>query len=393
METNLLTARGALLLLAALLFAAQLRAIEPFVHTTTPENLDGHMTRLDHSTLNGQPDKLLFVTPVLGVENPHTVGVWYDKATGQWTIYNEDRVVMPEGAMFNVVAIDPSAPSAFTHTTTPENTVDYYTIISHPTSDYEAKAKLLITPNWSESYAPGPLGVWFDGEHWSIYRQDKEPIAPGVRFNVMVVPAGKTDVSGLDPFIVDAETHRAGFAVTRKNVTELQNLKPDAILFIAHNWSEKGPYNYGVPALQFNGLHWNIVNQNAVNFEHGAMFNVFTFSPSLAPAIQAAPIDRRIGWMKVINSGSFAARFKLTYTLDGSAHLATSGTMQPNSEKEFKVPMRATDLKLIGEITDGKSMLTPVDVTFTQIPNKAYQIDGSMTMPLWGDVPAKQGVK
>ncbi|MEO0797090.1 MAG: hypothetical protein AAFX93_18190 [Verrucomicrobiota bacterium] len=382
-----------LLLLFALLplTATSVFAVEPFVHEVSSANVSGHMTRLDHPSVNGKPEQLLFVTPNFGVYNPHTVGVWYEADTGRWTIYNEDRTPLPLEATFNVVAIDPSSPNAFTHTSSPANTIDYYTMISHPASDYDPDATVLITPNWSESYVPGPLGVWYDGERWSVYRQDKGPLEAGVRFNVLVVKDGENSVPGSKPFNVEAKRHRAGYASTENHMTTLDMNDPEDVIFVTHNWADTGPYNNAVPGVWHDGNVWKIFNHGRENIQNGAIFNCFVFEESEAAASNAAPaiIDRRIGWMKVRNAGQFAARFTLTFRLDGSRHIVTSGTLQKGSFKIFRVPMRATDLNLVGEITDGKNVREVVVQPFSTMPNMTYSLSGDMSDSKWAEVPGE----
>jgi len=347
------------------------------------------MTRLDHPSVNGKPEALLFVTPAGDAYNAHTVGVWWEPETARWTIYNEDREPLPEGVAFNVVAIDPSSSNAFTHTTSPENTIDYYTMISHPASDFDSEAALLITPNWNDAYVPGPLGVWFDGERWSVYRQDKAPLAPGVRFNVLVVDQGMNTVSGESPFEVKATTHRAVGTNTKNHITKTNETDPDDVIFLTHNWGESGPYNRDVPGVWHDGDQWNIVNHGAGKIAFGATFNCFVFDPSDASPQSMAAIDRRMGWMKIRNDSSLGARFTLTYTLDGQTHIASSGTMQPGEMKNFRVPMRATSLKLTGQVTDGKTVRNVVDDSFAQIPNETYAVTGTLAKPKVALVPGE----
>lgn len=79
-----------------------------FVHRAGPANINGNSTYLDDPRINGDPDAQILVTRNWnpggdgGKYNDHPVGVWYDFRVERWTIYNEDREAMPEGAAFNV---------------------------------------------------------------------------------------------------------------------------------------------------------------------------------------------------------------------------------------------------------------------------------------------------
>jgi len=373
-----------LLVCLGLFIGANAGAMEPYTHTTTPGNLSGHMTRLDHPNLNGQPDQLLFVTPQLGIYNPHPIGVWYEQETGRWTIYNEDREKMPEGAKFNVVTVSPDAKNAFTLTTSPQNTIDYYMIFSHPVSDNNPDARVMITPNWTETYVTSPLGVWYDGERWSIYRQDKVPLEPGARFNVLVVDDGESIIDGQQPYKVDASKHQVNYGNTRRGVSDMDYTDPEDVIFLTHNWGQKGPYNVDNPAVGYNGKRWGMTNQGDGKLENRSEFNTFTFAPIKQKVVQQAkPVDRRMGWLSVANNSSANARFTLTYSLDGSQGIATSGDMPPKAVKRFDVPKRATNLNLSGEVSQDGVTNTIADQSFAQIPDKAYEITGGVSNIKW----------
>jgi carbonic anhydrase len=86
------------------------------VHTATGENIDTVLTVIDHPLLNNNPDAMLQVTQNWnpgggeGTYNDATVGVGYLNESGQWAIFNEGGVDMPEGAAFNVlITVDEAA--------------------------------------------------------------------------------------------------------------------------------------------------------------------------------------------------------------------------------------------------------------------------------------------
>jgi len=86
-----------------------------FVHNTDPNNTSTYITTLDHPGLNNNPDAIVFVTSnynpgaSTGVYNNHNVGVYYNGV--KWCIYNEDKVALPTGASFNVLAFKLNAPT------------------------------------------------------------------------------------------------------------------------------------------------------------------------------------------------------------------------------------------------------------------------------------------
>ena len=79
-----------------------------FVHTATSSNTTANWTTID-DPLAYDPNVLVFAMPrgapgSNGVKNDHVIGVWHNKT--QWTIFNQDRVDMPEGTEFNILILN-----------------------------------------------------------------------------------------------------------------------------------------------------------------------------------------------------------------------------------------------------------------------------------------------
>lgn len=83
-----------------------------FIHRATSENISANSTYLDHPVTNENPDVLLYVTQNwnpeggAGTYNSHPIGIWYDSSRQQWAIFNQDRETIPDGAAFNVAALE-----------------------------------------------------------------------------------------------------------------------------------------------------------------------------------------------------------------------------------------------------------------------------------------------
>ncbi len=79
-----------------------------FVQTTTAGNRMVNATVIDNPLTNNNPAAMLFVTPNYnpggagGTYNKHNIGVWYDTSASKWAIFNQDLVVVPLNAAFNV---------------------------------------------------------------------------------------------------------------------------------------------------------------------------------------------------------------------------------------------------------------------------------------------------
>ena len=103
----------------------------------------------------------------------------------------EKRLDRVEGVLDNGIVLD----AAFVHHATPENITDHWTYINQPLINNHPNAVLYVTPNWNphgEKHAihtPHPIGVWYDHSRgrWSIFNEDKAPMAVGAHFNVAVV--------------------------------------------------------------------------------------------------------------------------------------------------------------------------------------------------------------
>lgn len=88
-----------------------------FTHVATAENIYQNITFIDNPQLNNSPEALLMVTQTFtvggtdtGIYNDHPIGVFYDAATGYWTIFNQGNPadVMAEGTAFNIVILETS---------------------------------------------------------------------------------------------------------------------------------------------------------------------------------------------------------------------------------------------------------------------------------------------
>lgn len=107
----------------------------------------------------------------------------------------------------------------FTHRASAGNTSGHITTITHPQTNGDPNAILIITPNWNPrntggTYNNHATGVYYDpaSSKWTIFNQDLAAIPAGAAFNVMVV---KSSAAGLDS-LPDIDKKRSG-AVRRDN--------------------------------------------------------------------------------------------------------------------------------------------------------------------------------
>jgi hypothetical protein len=83
------------------------RADAAYIHTATASNSAGDFTILSNSSLDGNANASIIVTPNFNpngtgnIYNNHPIGVWYTGSN--WAIFNEDLTAIPAGAAFNVL--------------------------------------------------------------------------------------------------------------------------------------------------------------------------------------------------------------------------------------------------------------------------------------------------
>jgi len=180
-----------------------------FVHEVNPiTDLadNGLTTVIDHPSVNGKPEMLLFVQPILGGWNtaspvPKSVLVDYDYAQRRWKIVSETGDLIESRTRFNVLAVPPG-PKAFVQRVSAR--ADRAMIIDHPSTNGNENARVFFTKRSNNQLSPAlrnPQAYQID------YRPDfgKWMISsvPGARgmyggdgFNFLVVHEGDRDVAG-----------------------------------------------------------------------------------------------------------------------------------------------------------------------------------------------------
>jgi hypothetical protein len=257
-----------------------------YVHYAAAGNTAYDYTDLDNSITNGNGSTLVFVTPTWnpggiwhGVFDTKNLGVWYNRFSQKWSIFNQDGSRMPTGAAFNVYAL-PAAftditarahSGAFTHTATAANSVGDYTDISNVVTDNQPNEYLLVTANWSinDVYDNHPLGVWYHNGHWSIFHEDGTAIPAGASYNVYASSPGYQGIQ----FLQQATPANRTADYTLIDNPYL-NTAPNALIFVTQEW--RGVYNpvavgvYYTPPTQ----RWTIFNENFTAIPTGALFTV-----------------------------------------------------------------------------------------------------------------------
>jgi hypothetical protein len=257
-----------------------------FTHVATAANSDQWVTYIDHPLLNGNPDAIALATqnwnPGNGGEvyNDHHIGIWYDTVEQKWSIFNQDKVDMPEGAAFNIY-VPPIGANAFTHVATADNIDTQVTNIDHPETNGDPNGTTLFTPNWNPrgldgTYNDHATGIWYSDlePKASIFNEDLVNMPVEAAFNVLV-----PDENAI------VFTHTATVANITSNWTTLDhpllNGNPHALVYVTHNWNPGGGLG-GVYDDQELGVwyddyvaKWGIFNQDiSANMPVGVVFNV-----------------------------------------------------------------------------------------------------------------------
>ena len=260
--------------------------LSAFTHVATAANSVQQVTYIDHPLLNGNPDAIALVTQnwnpgdSVWLYNDHHIGVGYSSVEQRWSIFNQDKVDVPEGAAFNVY-VPPIGANVFTHVATPDNTVDQVTDIDHPETNGDAHNLTLFTPNWNPrgldgTYNDHATGIWYSNivPKASIYNEDLANMPLEAAFNVLIPD---------DNAIVFTHTVTAGNSSLNYTLFEhpVTNGNPHAFVYVTHNCNPGGGlggvYNDEELGVWYSRQvgRWVIFNQDtSSDMPEGAVFNV-----------------------------------------------------------------------------------------------------------------------
>lgn len=127
-------------------------------HTALASNTGGHITRLDHPLLNGNPNALIQLTQHwTSVYNDKEIGVYYDGT--RWAIFNQDLSTMPLNAKFNVLISAVSTDATATPTNTPVPTLTNTPVVAATATNMpSASPTATNTPVAAATATHTPLG-------------------------------------------------------------------------------------------------------------------------------------------------------------------------------------------------------------------------------------------
>jgi hypothetical protein len=224
----------------------------------------------------------------------------------------------------------------FTWEATPGNIVTDSTYINNSATNGKPHALLFVTAAYLASgggvYDNSPIGVWYtssDGGEWAIFNENRAAMAPGMLFNVLIVPApsatafvftsSPSNILGSTAFINSAKTN--GKKTIKLQVTQLWD--PGGVGGV-YNDNNIGVYYDPVSGSAFTNK-WGVFNQPDAGIASGVSFNVLVGSFSHGKlALQKASASTREEDFTVINNGSLNGV--------GSVYLFSTPVYNPNGK-------------------------------------------------------------
>lgn len=168
-----------------------------FRHVSSAANTSGYVTRIDDSSVNNLPDRIILVTQNWSagssIYNAHPIGLNYlpTSGGGEWRIVNIDLAsggTMPVGAGFDVYAQQASPNALRVSATTAGNSIE----LDHPLINGAPCARVHATRLIAGTPVPNNFDVYYAGSgRWRIFSYS--PLQIGNEFNVVIDPAQTFD--------------------------------------------------------------------------------------------------------------------------------------------------------------------------------------------------------
>ncbi|XLS29587.1 hypothetical protein ACJD0Z_01920 [Flavobacteriaceae bacterium M23B6Z8] len=166
-----------------------------------------------------------------------------------------------------------NAQQAIKHIATAENTSGHITAITNGNTTGKKDKILFVTHDYGKNgpYHTNAIGVWYNGKKWTIYNQNRQPLKPNTRFNVLILDKSN-----------NVFTHTAAANTFMQGATKLNhpalNGKPNAAFLITPNYGLRGPYNPNPTGVGYFSGSWYIFNTNGKPIPTGAKFNILIHS-------------------------------------------------------------------------------------------------------------------
>lgn len=260
-----------------------------FTETATSSNTSGASLLLNSPLLDGRPQAHLFVThnrnpgaSRSGIDNNHAVRVQYDRSSSKWSITNVDGTHMQTGVAFNVRV---ESAAASTHVSSAANSAGNSTCIDNQVLNGNAHALAFVSVGGGTALA-APIGVYYSGSQWCIFRQDLGAMPIGVEFHVKAFGRPGSATS-LDPlFVSEVFTQQGGSSGTSTVMNRPSTNVLAPVLVVTPNLNPPGsslaynPHVTGVIGLWIYP-RWAVYNEDGAVMPASAAFNIWKPIPPL----------------------------------------------------------------------------------------------------------------
>jgi hypothetical protein len=234
-----------------------------FIWTATSSNtISGFVTEINNAATNGNPNAILFVTPVYDsggvcgcVTMTDPIAVYYLGGDQKWGIM--DSIIstgnIPAGSEFNVLVVQKPSSSVFTATATSSNISANGFTLSKKSTVGKPGALLQVTQNYTpgghqvpsvNGHTPGVVyGLGAGGNEWDIQNLDNAAMPIGASYNLMVGSGASN--GGKATLLSGTNTNTVGPLIKISNSET--NGNPNAIVFETQNADPNLNFGAGDP--------------------------------------------------------------------------------------------------------------------------------------------------
>jgi hypothetical protein len=243
--------------------AAAVTVTSHFIWTATSSNtISGFVTEINNAATNGNPNAILFVTPVYDsggvcgcVTMTDPVAVYYLGGDQKWGIM--DSVIssgnIPAGSEFNVLVVQKPSSSVFIATATSSNSSGNGFTLSKKSTLGKPGALLQVTQNYTpdghqvplvNGHTPGVVyGLGAGGNQWDIQNLDNATMPAGAAYNVLLGSGASN--GGKATLLSGTSSSTVGPLIKISN--QETNGNPNAVVFETQNADPNLNFGSGDP--------------------------------------------------------------------------------------------------------------------------------------------------
>lgn len=257
------------------------------VHVTKSQNIEKHITYLDHPSLNNNPDAFLVISQMYGKYNPNEVGVWYNRTKSKWSVFNQNLVPMPVGTSFNIFIVDQSKiKHAFVHKANSSNTTSNGTAIDY-IGIYKLRNPVIVVTQKYGVYNTSTVGVRPSKKKWRIFNNDRTMVPNGALFNVIAFEQGDISSDGLSGVAIRTKSMPQNIS---NHILKLkQGMAKEQKAMVFYTQKLQSIYCADVQGVWWTGNEWTIYNQNLQALPQDLYYHVLMIEP-IVPFIWIPPI-------------------------------------------------------------------------------------------------------